>query len=95
MIFIPQITNECYSYIKSTTTLNLYIKPDNLNIDMYYLDKNILSLEYNEALYDIYIKEDLNLVSQLAKCVIKIEAIFGKIKQRYYKGSLAAIIQQI
>ena len=95
VIFIPQITNECYSYIKSTTTLNLYIKPDNLIIDMYYLDKNILSLENNEALYDIYIKEDLNLVSQLAKCVIKIEAIFGKIKQRYYKGSLAKKLNQL
>lgn len=93
-IFIPQITNQCQSYIKSSN-LNFYLKLDNLNIDMYYLDKDILSLEENSALYDLYIKEDLNLLSILAKCVIKIEAIFGKIKNRYYKGSLAKKLNQL
>ena len=93
-IFIPQITNQCQSYIKSSN-LNFYLKIDNLNIDMYYLDKDILSLEENSALYDLYIKEDLNLLSILAKCVIKIEAIFGKIKNRYYKGSLAKKLNQL
>ena len=88
VIFIPQITNECQSYIKSTS-LNFYLKTDNLNIDMYLIDKDILSLEENSSLFDLYVKEDLNLLSIMAKCVIKIEAIFGKIKYRYYKGSLA------
>ena len=88
VFFIPQITNECQSYIK-TTSLNFYLKPDNLNIDMYFLDKDLLSLQEDSALYDLYIKEDLNLLSILSKCVIKFEAIFGKIKSRYYKGSLA------
>ena len=88
VLFIPQITNECQSYIKSTA-LNFYLKLDNLNIDMYILDKDILSLEENSAIYDLYIKDDLNLLSILAKCVIKIEAIFGKIICRYYKGNFA------
>ena len=94
VIFIPQITNECQSYIKNTN-LNFYLKYDNLNIDMYYLDKDILSLEENSALYNLYIKEDLNLLSIMAKCVIKIEAIYGKIKNRYYKGSLAKKLNQL
>ena len=94
VIFIPQITNECQSYIKNTN-LNFYLKTDNLNIDMYNLDKDILSLEENSALYDLYIKEDLNLLSIMAKCVLKIEAIFGKINFRYYKGSLAKKLNQL
>ena len=94
VFFIPQITNECQSYIKNTN-LNFYLKTDNLNIDMYNLDKDILSLEENSALYDLYIKEDLNLLSILAKCVLKIEAIFGKINYRYYKGSLAKKLNQL
>ena len=88
VLFIPQITNECQSYIKSNS-LNLYLKLDNLNIDMYLIDNDILSLEDNLSLYDLYIKEDFNILSILAKIIIKFEAIFGKMKYRYYKGSLA------
>ncbi len=88
VLFIPQITNECQSYIKSNS-LNLYLKLDNLNIDMYLIDNDILSLEDNLSLYDLYIKEDFNIFSILAKIIIKFEAIFGKMKYRYYKGSLA------
>lgn len=88
VLFIPQITNECQSYIKSNS-LNLYLKLDNLNIDMYLIDNDILSLEDNLSIYDLYIKEDFNILSILAKTIIKFEAIFGKMKYRYYKGSLA------
>ena len=88
VLFIPQITNECQSYIKSNS-LNLYLILDNLNIDMYLIDNDILSLEDNLSLYDLYIKEDFNILSILAKIIIKFEAIFGKMKYRYYKGSLA------
>lgn len=88
VLFIPQITNECQSYIKSNS-LNLYLKLDNLNIDMYLIDNDILSLEDNLSLYDLYIKKDFNILSILAKIIIKFEAIFGKMKYRYYKGSLA------
>ena len=89
ILFIPQITNECLSYIKKNPSLNFILKTDNLNIDMYILDKDLLSLENNSALYDLYIKEDLNILSILSKCIIKFEAIYGKIKSFYYKGNLA------
>ena len=89
ILFIPQITNECLSYIKKNPSLNFILKTDNLNIDMYILDKDLLSLENNSALYDLYIKEDLNILSILSKCIIKFEAIYGKIKSFDYKGNLA------
>ena len=94
IIFIPQITNECLSYINSS--INKYIlKFDNFNIDMYYIDRDLLSLEDNYAFYNLYVKEDLNILSTLSKCIIKYEAIFGKIKYKYYKGSLAKQLNQL
>ena len=94
IIFIPQITNECLSFIKASN-LKLYFKLDNLNIDMYYLDRDLLSLEDHYAFYNLYVKEDLNLLSVLSKCIIKYEAIFGKIKHKYYIGNNAKKLNQL
>ena len=94
IIFIPQITNECLSFINSST-FKLYVKFDNLNIDMFYLDRDLLSLEDHFAFYNLYVKDDLNILSILSKCIIKYEAIFGKIKYKYYKGSSAKKLNQL
>ena len=94
IIFIPQITNECLTFINSST-FKLYFKLDNLNIDMYFLDRDLLSLEDHYAFYNLYVKEDLNILSIISKCIIKYEAIFGKIKYKYYKGSSAKKLHQL
>ena len=94
IIFIPQINNECLTFIKSGT-LKLYCKIDNLNVDMYSLDRDLLSLEDHYAFYNLYVKDDLNILSILSKCIIKYEAIFGKIKYKYYKGSYAKKLNQL
>ena len=94
IIFIPQITNECLSFIKSSN-IKHYFKLDNLNIDMFYLDKDLLSLEDHYAFYNLYVKEDLNILSILSKCIIKYEAIFGKIKYKYYIGNNAKKLNQL
>ena len=94
IIFIPQITNECLSFIKSSN-IKHYFKLDNLNIDIFYLDKDLLSLEDHYAFYNLYVKEDLNILSILSKCIIKYEAIFGKIKYKYYIGNNAKKLNQL
>ena len=94
IIFIPQINNECLSFIKSSN-IKHYFKLDNLNIDMFYLDKDLLSLEDHYAFYNLYVKEDLNILSILSKCIIKYEAIFGKIKYKYYIGNNAEKLNQL
>ena len=68
---------------------------DNLNVDIYCLDHDLMSLKNQNAIYDLYVKEDLNIISILSKCIIKYEAIFGKIKYKYYKGSLAKKLYQL
>jgi hypothetical protein len=62
---------------------------------MYYLDRDLLSLEDHYAFYNLYVKEDLNLLSVLSKCIIKYEAIFGKIKHKYYIGNNAKKLNQL
>jgi hypothetical protein len=62
---------------------------------MYYLDRDLLSLEDHFAFYNLYVKDDLNILSILSKCIIKYEAIFGKIKYKYYKGSSAKKLNQL
>ena len=92
--FIPQITNECLTYIKKSQ-IKSYFQLDNLNVEIYCLDRDLMSLTSQNAIYDLYVKEDLNILSILSKCIIKYEAIFGKIKYKYYKGSLSKKLYQL
>ena len=54
IIFIPKISGECYNYINNSR-YKKYIKTHTLNIDIYQLDNEILSLENNNAFRDIYL----------------------------------------
>ena len=85
IIFIPKISGECYNYINNSR-YKKYIKTHTLNIDIYQLDNEILSLENNNAFRDIYLDNNLNSISQLSRAIIKYETVFGKIKHKYSKG---------
>ena len=85
IIFIPKISNECYNFINNSKYKN-YFNYHILNIDIYQLDTEILSLEDNDAFRDIYLSNNLNSISSLSRAIIKYETIFGKIKYKYSKG---------
>ena len=85
LIFIPKISGECYSFIndsKYKSYFNIHI----LNIDIYQLDYDLLSLENKNSFRDIYIDKNLNSLSSLSRAIIKYETVFGKIKYKYSKG---------
>ena len=85
LIFIPKISGECYSYInesKYKSYFNLHI----LNIDIYQLDCDLLSLENKNSFRDIYVDRNLNSLSCLSRAIIKYETVFGRIKYKYSKG---------
>ena len=88
IIFIPKITTECNNFIKNSGFVS-YFHTYNLNMDVYSLDYDLLSLEDYSSFYDLYISKNLNCISVLARAIIKYESIFGKIKYKYYKGFLA------
>ena len=88
IIFVPKISTECNNFIKNSN-LSSCFKTYNLNMDVFPLDYDLLSLEDYSSFYDLYVLQNLNCISVLARIIIKYESIFGKIKYKYYKGFLA------
>ena len=88
IIFVPTIDSECQSIIMKSLYQKL-IKIHNLNIDIFTIDYDLMSLEDNNALKDLYIDHNYNCISILSRAILKFETVFGKIKYRYIKGNLA------
>ena len=88
IVFIPKIVNECSKFIKESN-FNSFYRIYNLNMDIFPLDYDLMSLENESAFYDFFISQNLNSLSILARAIIKYENIFGKIKYKYYLGDLA------
>ena len=88
IIFIPKIVNECSKFIKESN-YNSFYRIYNLNMDIFPLDYDLMSLENESAFYDLFVSQNLNSLSILARAIIKYENIFGKIKYKYYLGDLA------
>ena len=94
LIFIPKITIECNDYIsKSKNKLSYNIH--NLNIDIFVLDYDLISLEDYSSFRNIYVKENYECLSSLKRVIKKFEAAFGKIKYHYSKGNLALKLNKI
>ena len=47
------------------------------------------------SFYDLFISQDLNNLSVLARVIIKYENLFGKIKYKYYLGNLAKKLNEL
>ena len=67
----------------------------NLPIDMIPLEKDVLSLEENTAIKDLYIKEDTKVLAALVRSIIKFETVFGRVKYKYAKGDYACIVKNL
>ena len=88
IIFVPTIDSECQSIIMKSLYQKL-IKIHNLNIDIFTIDYDLMSLEDNNALKDLYLDHNYNCISILSRTILKFETVFGKIKYRYIKGNFA------
>ena len=94
LIFIPKITLECSSFVDESKNKSVY-KIHNLNIDMFILDYDLISLEDHDAFHNIYAKEKYDCLSALKRVIIKYKTVFGKIKYNYSKGPLAKKLNNI
>ena len=94
VIFIPKISGECYSFINNSKYKS-YFNVHILNIDIYQLDYDLLSLENKDSFRDIYIDKNLNCLSALSRAIIKYETVFGRIKYKYSKGIFAKKLIEI
>ena len=87
IIFIPCenydiIKHMMFSHVKDD------FKIENLNFDLIPIDHDLLSLEKDNCIKEIYIDNDLTSVTDLANSLVKLETIFGKVKHKYIKGEL-------
>ena len=88
MIFIPEENYDIIDYMISTKIRD-HFKIENLNIDLIPIDNDLLSLERQECLKEIYINNNYTSVGDLANSLVKLEMIFGKVKHKYIKGDVA------
>ena len=89
IIFIPKINNECQTFIKNSYKYESYYFTHNLGIDIFPFDYDLMSLEQNDCIKDIYINKNYNILPILCKAYIKFETVFGKIKNKFYKGEMS------
>ena len=94
LIFIPKISIECSSFIENSANKTVY-NIHNLNIDMFVLDSDLISLEDHNAFHNIYVGEKYDCLSALKRIIIKYKTVFGKIKYKYSKGPLAKKLNEI
>ena len=94
VIVIPKMNNECNTFL-SKSEYREYFKIHNLNIDIYTLDHDLMSLEDPNALRDIFVNENYNTLSVLSRAIVKFETVFGKIKHKYVKGNNSKILKDI
>jgi len=94
IIFFPKITNECQSYINDSLYRAFY-NIHNLNMDIYPLDYELMSLEDDNCFHQLYITNNYNSLFLLNRAIIKYETVFGKIKYKYYKGNLSKKLKEM
>lgn len=90
-VFIPKISYEIQAMIDRSEILNSNMEIYNLPIDMFPLDYDILSLEFNEFNY----LQPNNSLPILAKSIQKLETVYGKIKHKYAKGDSAVLLSNL
>ena len=88
LVFIPGENNDIIGHMLDTNVIsNFFIKT--LNFDLIPIDIDLLSLERDNTLREIYIENNLTSIDDLACAFVKFENCFGKVKYKYIKGDLA------
>ena len=88
LIFIPGENHDIIEYMIENNVFNEF-KIETLNFDLIPVDIDLLSLERDNCIKEIYIDNNYTSISDLACALVKLETCFGKVQHRYVKGDLA------
>ena len=88
LIFVPKENYDIIEYMSTNNMLSEF-KIENFNVDLIPIDIDLLSLEKENSIKEIYIDNNYSSISDFANAVVKLETCFGKIKYKYIKGDLA------
>ena len=88
IVFIPGENHDIIEYMIENSVKNDF-NIESLNFDLLPIDIDLLSLERENCLKEIYIDNNYSSIDDLSNAVVKLETCFGKIKNKYVKGNLA------
>ena len=88
LIFIPGENHDIIEYMIQNNVKNEFII-ETLNFDLIPIDIDLLSLERDNCIKEIYIDKNYISISDLACALVKLETCFGKVQHKYIKGDLA------
>lgn len=94
IIYIPGINFEIIEFM-DINGLNDYFNIFNFKMDLFPLEADVLSLEADGSFKEIYSEKNYSSMINLAEAVIKLEACFGKIQNKYLKGDLSVVFDQM
>ena len=88
LIFIPGENHDIIEYMIVNNVIKEF-KIETLNFDLIPIDIDLLSLERDNCIKEIYIDNNYISINDLACALVKLETCFGKVKYKYVKGDLA------
>lgn len=88
IVFIPGENHDIIEFMIENNVKNDF-NIESLNFDLLPIDIDLLSLERDNCLKEIYIDNNYSSIDDLSNAVVKLETCFGKIKNKYVKGNLA------
>ena len=94
IIFIPGETYDIIDFLSDNdldSRFNIY----SFNIDLIPLDNDLITLGKEDTIKQIYLNKDITPINDFVNSFIKLEACFGKIKNRYIKGMKAKLFNDL
>ena len=96
-LYVPRVDISVLNYLKETDSYfeaNFYNYYD-FEMQNFPLDYDIISLEEKQSFKELFLFKFSDCVDDLANLLIKIQDIFGKIKNRYIIGEYSTIVSDI
>ena len=85
LVFIPGENQDIIEHMIANYVINSF-SIESLNYDLIPIDIDLLSLERDNTLKEMYIEKNLSVIDDFAYAFAKFENCFGKVKYKYIKG---------
>ncbi|KAM3139305.1 hypothetical protein pb186bvf_008525 [Paramecium bursaria] len=94
LIFCPSSNVICKDYLEKEAVLG-HLQLKNFNFDLIPIQPDVLSLEINNAVNQLYIQNDLTILHLVAESIQRMQLIHGKFQNVFCKGNYAKAVIDI
>ena len=82
LVLVPGENQDIIEHMMASNIINSF-NIESLNFDLIPIDIDLLSLERDNTLKEMYIEKNLTIIDDLAYAFAKFENCFGKVKHKY------------